>query len=120
MTNKEFLDFVLSCRIDRLDSKLYLATGLGGESGEVLNQVKKEYRSEVVGPYESRRTQVLDESGDTLHYLVSLNERYGITLEEIMDFNVAKLTARYGGTFPNQPNTPEPSKQRLDKQVQGQ
>lgn len=107
MTNEKYLEFVLQCRWPDLDSKLYLALALGGESGEVQNEVKKEYRSTVKAHFtgnaadlQNRTTQVKDELGDTLHYLVSLAERYGLTLEQIQIYNIDKLTARYGGVLP--------------------
>ncbi len=67
----------------------YCAIGLGGEAGEVLNEIKKEMRDGSV-----RQELIRDELGDTLHYLTHLSRLYGYTLEEIMAANIAKLMRR--------------------------
>lgn len=71
------------------DHVAYCAVALGGEAGEVLNEVKKSMRSG-----ENRMPQVCDELGDTLHYLTRLGQLHGYSLEDIMDFNMTKLTLR--------------------------
>ena len=63
--------------------------GLGGEAGEVLNEIKKELRD---GSH--RQEQVLLELGDTLHYLVHLSRLYGYTLSDVMASNISKLMRR--------------------------
>ncbi len=67
----------------------FCAIGLGGEAGEVLNEIKKEMRDGSV-----RQEQIRDELGDTLHYLTRLARLYGYTVSEIMDANVHKLIKR--------------------------
>lgn len=67
----------------------YCSIGLGGEAGEVLNEVKKEMRDGSV-----RRVLIRDELGDTLHYLVKLASKYGYTLADIMKANIEKLELR--------------------------
>ncbi len=49
------------------DTIEFCAIGLGGEAGEVLNEIKKEMRDGSI-----RVDQVRDELGDTLHYLTKL------------------------------------------------
>ena len=59
------------------------------ENFKTVNEVKKEMRSG-----EDRKTKVCDELGDTLHYLTRLAQLYGYSLEDVMDFNMTKLTLR--------------------------
>ena len=67
----------------------YAAIAMGGEAGEVLNEIKKEMRDNT-----HRQELVRDELGDTLHYLTHLARLYGYSLEDIMAANVQKLMRR--------------------------
>lgn len=71
----------------------YLALGLGGEAGEVLNEIKKLYRDK--DDAEARR-KVKEEMGDLLWYLVRLCDELDFDILEILDMNVKKLKERYG------------------------
>lgn len=68
----------------------YCSIGFGGESGEVLNQIKKELRGDG-----SKREEIKLELGDSLYYLTCIAKYYGYTLEDIMESNVSKLAARH-------------------------
>ena len=71
-------------------SDLFVMTaGLGGETGEVLEKLKKYVRD---GEYD--RNLFAKELGDVLFYLTAIALRFEFTLEEIMQINVAKLTDR--------------------------
>lgn len=76
-------------------SVVYPALGLAGESGEIAEKVKKWLRDE--GGQEitaDRREQLLSELGDPLWYIAALADDLGYTLQEVVDFNVNKLTSR--------------------------
>jgi NTP pyrophosphatase (non-canonical NTP hydrolase) len=71
------------------------AMGLAGESGEVVDLIKKE----VHHKHTIDVKKVKDELGDVLHYLSGLATMYGFTLEEVAMGNVEKLMRRYPDGF---------------------
>lgn len=77
--------------------------GLGGEAGEVVDELKK-----IV--FHGRgidRGKLIEECGDVLWYIANLATELGATLDDMADANVAKLQARYPNGF--QPRTPRPA-----------
>lgn len=71
------------------NTRAYTAIALGGEVGEVLNEVKKEMRNG-----EDRRYKILNELGDTLYYLTALAHDYGFSLANVIEANKEKLDER--------------------------
>jgi len=67
-----------------------MSTGLGGETGEVLELLKKHVRNDRV-----INTELLLELGDVLHYLTRIAQHFGMSLEQIMEANMMKLDARF-------------------------
>lgn len=67
----------------------YLALGLGGESGEVLEKVKKYIRDGVLV-----RDDTAKEIGDVLWYMSRLAGAIGYTMDDIAQMNIDKLTDR--------------------------
>lgn len=67
----------------------YLAMGLGGESGEVLEKTKKYLRD---GKF--NREDVAKELGDVLWYLTRYANAISYSLEDIAQMNIDKLTSR--------------------------
>ena len=67
----------------------YLGLGLGGESGEVLEKVKKLIRD---GHIDKRETA--KELGDSLWYLTRLANALGYDLSTVAQMNIDKLTSR--------------------------
>ena len=65
--------------------------GLAGEAGEVCDLFKKARRTQTMPP----RAQVLEELGDVTWYVQALCTEFGITYDELTDFNVAKLRRRH-------------------------
>lgn len=72
---------------------LHMAVGVSGESGELLDAVKKStiYRKEI------DRENVIEELGDIEFYLEGLRQGLGISREETIAGNIAKLGERYSG-----------------------
>lgn len=82
--------------IAQLDTAL---TGINSEAGEALDLLKK-VKFQGKPWNEETRDKLIKEAGDVLFYLVHLCVALGITLEEAMALNQAKLEGRYaGGVF---------------------
>lgn len=67
------------------------ALGLVGESGEVADQVKKEF---FIGR-EISREETTEELGDVLWHLCCFASAKGISIEDAMEYNISKLKERY-------------------------
>lgn len=72
---------------------LHMVVGVSGEAGELLDAVKKAviYRKPL------DRENVIEELGDLEFYMEGLRQGLGITRQETIDANVAKLSKRYEG-----------------------
>lgn len=78
--------------------ELHMAIGVSGESGELLDAVKKN----VIYQKPLDRENVIEELGDIEFYMQGLRSSLGITREEVIEHNIAKLSKRYSsGTFTN-------------------
>lgn len=71
--------------------RLHMAVGISGEAGELLDAVKKSavYRKPL------DRENVIEELGDLEFYMEGLRAELGITREETLEGNIAKLSKRY-------------------------
>lgn len=69
---------------------IYPALGLAGESGEFADKVKKAWRNGT--PLDLFST--VRELGDVLWYIAAAARDIGVTLEEVAEANIAKLTDR--------------------------
>ena len=69
----------------------HAATGVSTEAGELLDAVKKH----VVYNRPLDHQNVIEELGDLEFYLESLRHGLGISREEVLAHNVAKLSVRY-------------------------
>ncbi len=85
---------------------MHMVVGVCGEAGELLDAVKKAviYRKEL------DRVNVIEELGDIEFYMEGLRQGLGITREQCIKENSAKLTKRYGSMYSN-----EAAKNRADK-----
>jgi NTP pyrophosphatase (non-canonical NTP hydrolase) len=72
-----------------------LAMGLAGESGEVIDYLKKVYFHD----HPLNKEKVIDELGDVLWYISSLAFVHDIDLDEIAEYNIQKLEKRYPSGF---------------------
>ena len=72
---------------------LHMAVGISGEAGELLDAVKKA----AVYNKPLDRANVIEELGDLEFYMEGLRQGLGITREETLAGNIAKLSVRYAG-----------------------
>jgi len=79
----------------RLQNLEYPTLGLAGEAGEVANIVKKIQRDFGGEITEETRQKLKDELGDVLWYISACADELGLTLTEIAEFNVEKLSKRH-------------------------
>lgn len=69
--------------------------GLVTEAGECMDAIKK---TKIYGkPFD--KVNILEEAGDTLWYISILLDELGVTYEEVMAKNIAKLAKRYPEKF---------------------
>ena len=71
------------------------ALGLTGEAGEVADLIKKE----IFHGHNFKMEDLIKELGDVCWYLALLCNAIGVSLEEVMIKNIAKLKARYPEGF---------------------
>ena len=71
------------------------AMGLCGESGEVIDLIKKW----AFQGHSLRKQDIVEELGDVLWYAAILCEGIGATMEEVMQKNIDKLKKRYPDGF---------------------
>jgi NTP pyrophosphatase (non-canonical NTP hydrolase) len=72
---------------------LHMAAGVAGEAGELLDAIKKH----VVYNKPLDRVNAVEELGDLEFYMEGLRQGLGITREETISANIAKLSIRYAG-----------------------
>lgn len=87
------------------ESRVMAVMGLAGETGEVVDYLKKVWFHDH--PYDDRKLTL--ELGDVLWYLAMLADAYGINLSMVAQANIDKLTERYPDGF-----DPERSKARTE------
>ena len=72
----------------------YTAMGLAGETGELLNKVKKVYRDDKGRLSAARKEEIATELGDVLWYLSQIATDCGLSLKDIARGNIKKLQDR--------------------------
>lgn len=96
---KYFKEFDATAKYNRNNAVVYPALGLAGETGEVVDIIKKIVRNQDVKPKlditEAQYDSLYLELGDVLWYWSALVKDLGFDPEEIMQANIDKLTARY-------------------------
>lgn len=73
---------------------IYPALGLAGESGEVLEKLKKIFRDGEGKISKEEAGALKKEIGDVLWYISQLAVELGFTLEDVAKTNVEKLRGR--------------------------
>ena len=84
-------------KFDHYPMKTALLTyglGLGGETGEVLEKIKKLYRDKGGHITPEFKQAMKKEIGDVLWYICMIANKLNITLEEVFLANINKLDAR--------------------------
>lgn len=84
-------------RLSETDTILMCALGLAGESGEIVDVLKKHYFHHADNTLDYNK--IIDEMGDLLWYMSVMCSMLGITMNEVMERNIEKLSVRHGGTF---------------------
>ena len=77
---------------------IHMIMGVSGETGELLDAIKKHviYRKPLDMP------NIIEELGDIEFYMEGLRQQLGVTREQCLQHNIAKLTKRYeSGSFSN-------------------
>ena len=90
--NSQYEKFQKSTEIKNNFDLKYMALGLGGEVGEVMNEIKKLERDDNNILTESRRNKIIEELGDVLWYLTGISNRINISLDNILLRNINKLS----------------------------
>lgn len=74
----------------------YSMGGVAGEAGEYADLVKKYLYHFKRRPFLEVKEHAKEELGDVLWGVAQAADVWGLTLNEIMEFNLAKLSDRYG------------------------
>lgn len=69
--------------------------GLAGESGEVVDIIKKVYFQ----GHELNKDELTKEIGDVMWYVALLLRETGLDMGEVLEYNVEKLNKRYADGF---------------------
>jgi NTP pyrophosphatase (non-canonical NTP hydrolase) len=85
-------DIIASLTPDKADM-WHMASCIPGEAGELFDAVKKH----VLYGKDLDRENVVEELGDLEFYMEGLRQRIGITRDETLAANIAKLSKRYEG-----------------------
>lgn len=95
----------INTNLDIDDNLINGVMGLNGESGEVIDLVKKYFYQ----GHDLDRDKIVKECGDTLWYLNLVLYAVGSSLEECANLNIQKLRKRYPKGF-----NPKSSIERVD------
>lgn len=94
----DFDDYQIAARSTAIyDAKhriTYPALGLAGETGEVVEYVKKMLRDGAGVMDDERREKLKKEIGDVLWYVANLAADLELSLDDIAQANLAKLKSR--------------------------
>lgn len=77
------------------------ALGLGGETGEVLDAIKKR---ELYERKDIPVEHIEEELGDVMWYVANICTRYGLSLDGVLAKNVKKLNERYQKLYEQERN----------------
>ncbi len=73
---------------------VYPALGLAGETGEVLEKIKKIFRDNNGKINKVNKEELSKELGDILWYISQLSTELGLTLSDVAKGNIDKLSSR--------------------------
>ena len=92
---REFVDGLFRAKRSGIDGMLHAAVGMAGESGEVLDIIKKSW----VYDKPLDREKLLEEMGDVLHYMMQQCIKQRWTFGDLIQSNMVKLSKRYPNGF---------------------
>lgn len=98
MTANEYQVLAMKTLNKDLDEREVLINGvmgLCGESGEVIDIVKKH----ISQGHPLNKDKIIEELGDVMWYIAELATILNVTMEDIMKYNINKLSQRYEGGF---------------------
>ena len=70
----------------------YFALGIGGEVGEVQNEIKKLERDDDNILTKERKDKIIKELGDVMWYITGLCRKIDCDIETILEKNIEKLS----------------------------
>lgn len=73
---------------------LYYVLGLSGETGELIEKIKKHFRDDYGVMNQQKIDQIIKESGDVLWYLARLLDSLDIKFSDVAETNITKLLKR--------------------------
>lgn len=73
---------------------IYPTLGLVNEAGEVAGKIKKVFRDKAGQINEETREALKAELGDVLWYLAQICTELGLSMEEVAESNITKLSDR--------------------------
>lgn len=77
---------------------IYPALGLAGETGEVVEKIKKLIRNDGIETPDrvppEKRDEIVKEMGDVLWYLAQLSTELGVSFGTVAERNIEKLASR--------------------------
>ena len=73
---------------------LYLQNAISEELGEMAGQIKRVYRQDGGQLTESRKESIKREMGDMLWYMAEQCTNLGLTLQDVAETNISKLSDR--------------------------
>ena len=88
--NTEYTIFQKKTEKKQFDMK-YMAIGLAGEVGEVLNEIKKIERDDNNILTDERKSKIIHEMGDVMWYFTGILNRVDTTFETVLKTNMDKL-----------------------------
>ena len=98
MTFNEYQDKAMTFLNNKLSKKDVLINGvmgLCGESGEVIDIVKKHHAQ----GYELDKEKIIEELGDVCWYIAEIAYVLDVKLEDVFEGNINKLSKRYKNGF---------------------
>lgn len=104
----DFVRALLKPMPREIDNLLHCVLGISGESGELVDAVKKHWAYNKPLDHEN----ILEEMGDLFFYFQGMMNLFGIELDTLVRLNQHKLLQR----FPNVAYTDFHAQARLDKQ----
>ena len=73
---------------------IYPTLGIGGETGEILEKVKKILRDNDSKISDEKKIELIKEIGDVLWYIAALTTELNSDLEDVAIKNIEKLNSR--------------------------